>query len=541
MQNKLKLTLLLLSTKKILFCKDTFILLCFLLGAGVLSVWLEQDLNIDFQGYHYYNGFAFLNNRLGFDIAPAQIGTYYNPLLDAVLYILDNTFSKNPFLFIMGLPAGLALFIVYKIADLFFNDKKALWISLSLLIALTGFAFFRQIGTCTHEITLACFVLGALYILLKTPIKPVWYFIAGALLGAAAGLKLTAALYCISTGLTVLLFYKTFEKPKTFIGLFILGGLTGFLTTNGFWMWMLWKNFQNPFFPFWNKIFKSPYFYDVNYVDRLHLSYDIKKLLFLPFWIFYGNIYSHKSSNYSSLTSNLTFSDARWMIGYILLIVFAFRWLLSKNFRKSISDRNFLFLTTFMFISYTIWLLISQNIRFTIPVEMLFGIVFIKILSSCSFPKTLFKQALAGIFIVICFYVLISTPLFSQKWGYYHRFSFSQNAVFPKNALILTGGGQTSYLAAKLAERTNARIISKFFVKNDPLRYSDFADVKKFQKEMKEILDNNFFPIVIILDMPKEQHIEMEGNMCFSMKNEEIDALFYMCSKPRIMKDLFWR
>ena len=538
MQNKLKLTLLLLSTKKIFFCKDTLILLCFLLGAGVLSVWLEQDLNIDFQGYHYYNGFAFLNNRLGFDIAPAQIGTYYNPLLDAVLYILDNTFSKNPFLFIMGLPAGLALFIVYKIADLFFNDKKALWISLSLLIALTGFAFFRQIGTCTHEITLACFVLGALYILLKTPIKPVWYFIAGALLGAAAGLKLTAALYCISTGLTVLLFYKTFEKPKTFIGLFILGGLTGFLTTNGFWMWMLWKNFQNPFFPFWNKIFKSPYFYDVNYVDRLHLSYDIKKLLFLPFWIFY-NI--NESNDNSLLTTNITFSDARWMIGYILLIVFAFRWLLSKNFRKSLSDRNFLFLTTFMFISYAIWLLISQHIHHTVPVEMLFGIVFIKILSSYSFPKILLKKALSGSFIVICFYILISTPLFSERFGYYYRFSFPQNAVFPKNALILTGGALVSHLASKLAEHTNARIINKLFSKNPSLKYSDFTDTTKFKKEINEILDNNFLPEIIILNLFKETHIEIEGNVCISMKNDAYNTFIYICSKPRIMKDLFWR
>ena len=132
--------------KKILFCKDALILTFLLLGAGLLSVWLEQDLTVDFQMYHYYNGFSFLNDRLTYDVAPAQMSTYYNPLLDAVLYLLDNALSKKPFLFVSGLPAGLALFIVYKIADLFFAEKKRLWIPASLLISLTGFAFFRQIA-----------------------------------------------------------------------------------------------------------------------------------------------------------------------------------------------------------------------------------------------------------------------------------------------------------------------------------------------------------------------------------------------------------
>ena len=535
MRNKFNFPLLFLNIKNILFSKDAFILTLFLFGAGLLSVWLEQDVTSDYQMYHYYNGFAFLNDRLTFDIAPAQIATYYNPLLDTLLYLADNTFSKTPYLFIMGLPAGLALFIVCKTAGLFFTKNRKIWIPASLLISLTGFAFFRQIGTCTHEITLACFILAALYILLKNPSKPVLYFISGALLGAAAGLKLTAALYCVSTGMTLLLFYKTLEKPKTFIGLFMLGGLTGFLAIDGFWMWTLWKNFQNPFFPFWNKIFRSPYFFDVNFVDDLHLSYDWEKLLFLPFLIFTGNTTEKPSRD---IVANLSFSDGRWMIGYILLFVFAFS-LLFPSFRRSVSKRIY-FLTAFMVLSYLIWLFTSQNIRFMIPVEMLFGIMFLNALSFCPYPKNFFTEAMAGSVVFMLFLVLIATPLFSGRWGNYVRYSVPEDAVFPKNSLILTNGISNAYLAAKFAERTNARIINSFPIEG----YAAFSDSNRFRELKQRIIKENFFPTIFFVTVQGYKEPEIEDSACYEISTSvEKDATEYWhtftCSRPKIIKDIF--
>ncbi|MBR1777830.1 MAG: hypothetical protein IJ752_04515 [Alphaproteobacteria bacterium] len=537
MQNKISLSFLLSYIKKI-FSKDTALLVLFLIGAGLLSVWLAQDLTHDFLMYHYYNGFAFLNNRLTLDIAPAQIATYYNPLLDAVLYILDNTFSKNPFLFVMGLPAGLALFIIYKIADLFFDDHKKIWIPVSLLISLTGFAFFRQIGTCTHEITLACFVLGAVYILLKNPIKPIWYFIAGALLGAAAGFKLTAALYCISTGITLILFYKTLVKPKTFISLFIFGGLTGFLAIDGFWMGILWKNFQNPFFPFWNRIFKSPYFFDVNYVDDLHLSYDWKKLLFLPFLIFSGNIYNPGEVREKYLVAGITFSDARWMFGFLLLCAFSIK-LLNSAFRHSVSRRTF-FIISFMVLSYLVWLFSSQNIRFTVPIEMLFGIIFIKVLSLYSLPKSLFKQTAAGVFVCLFFFILLTSPFFSHRWGVYYRSSVPNNAVFPKNALILTAGSPNSYFAAKFAERTNAPIINALLNPIQKTIYLDFAD-QFFVKQRKNIIDHNLVQEIFIVNINRIADIEIEKQKCVYLKNNPLQNKIAICSNQKLLNNIFKR
>jgi hypothetical protein len=69
-----------------------------LLG-GLLSLLLGQDANWDLRNYHLYNGYAALHGRLGVDLAPAQLQSYFNPLLDVLHYALMS-----------GLPAPLAGF-----------------------------------------------------------------------------------------------------------------------------------------------------------------------------------------------------------------------------------------------------------------------------------------------------------------------------------------------------------------------------------------------------------------------------------------------
>ncbi|HEX5128305.1 MAG TPA: hypothetical protein VFV90_01095, partial [Usitatibacter sp.] len=49
------------------------------LGAGVRSLTLGKDTGWDLRNHHYYNAWAFLHDRLGFDLAPAQAQTYHYP------------------------------------------------------------------------------------------------------------------------------------------------------------------------------------------------------------------------------------------------------------------------------------------------------------------------------------------------------------------------------------------------------------------------------------------------------------------------------
>ena len=49
---------------------------------------LGKDTSWDFRNYHWYAPYAFLNNRMGFDVAVAHQASYYNPFLDIPFYWL---------------------------------------------------------------------------------------------------------------------------------------------------------------------------------------------------------------------------------------------------------------------------------------------------------------------------------------------------------------------------------------------------------------------------------------------------------------------
>lgn len=151
--------------KAALFC-------LFLLAGGVLSACMKFELQYDFLQYHYYNGFAFWNNRLGVDIAPAFIPTFYNPLLDAVMYALMSVLKQHVtiYCFIQGLWFGALMYLAFKISALYFDlttRSGKVFACISLLICATGTATWFQMGTATHETELAVLTVGAFYLLLR--------------------------------------------------------------------------------------------------------------------------------------------------------------------------------------------------------------------------------------------------------------------------------------------------------------------------------------------------------------------------------------
>ena len=55
------------------------------LAVAALSLWLGQSTSWDLRNYHWYNPYALLTGRMGFDAAVAHHATYYNPLIDLPL------------------------------------------------------------------------------------------------------------------------------------------------------------------------------------------------------------------------------------------------------------------------------------------------------------------------------------------------------------------------------------------------------------------------------------------------------------------------
>ena len=103
--------------------KDFILGLYFMLIAGVVSICKGMDRSFDVRNYHIYNPYAFLNNRLTTDIMPADIQSYFNPILDIPYFYMVKFMNNYPFVitFIQGFSYALLLFIIYKTAQLIFK------------------------------------------------------------------------------------------------------------------------------------------------------------------------------------------------------------------------------------------------------------------------------------------------------------------------------------------------------------------------------------------------------------------------------------
>src|SRR5438552_17597373 len=82
-------------------------LLAAMLAAGAISAFvLRQAANWDLRNYHFYNAWAYVHSRLGWDLAPAQLQTFFNPLLDLPFYgVVAADWRPRLLAFGVGLPA----------------------------------------------------------------------------------------------------------------------------------------------------------------------------------------------------------------------------------------------------------------------------------------------------------------------------------------------------------------------------------------------------------------------------------------------------
>lgn len=240
---------------------------------GRASVLLGQDTNWDLRNYHLYGPYALLTGRLGKDLAPAMMQSYFNPLLDVPYYLLAMHGPPRLAAFVMGAWQGLVFVALVGIAHEVLPPMKpdvARRDRLAVLLALAGVAasgFLSLLGNTMGDNTTAVLVLAALYGVLRAlgtgrrgdgRLEWGWLLAAGAVMGAAVGLKLTNVIYAVALAAAL------FALPIAWLAraraevVFALGGLIGTLATGGFWWLRMWRTFRNPFFPLFNGIFKSP-------------------------------------------------------------------------------------------------------------------------------------------------------------------------------------------------------------------------------------------------------------------------------------------
>jgi hypothetical protein len=182
------------------------------LAMGGISMLLGKDKGWDFLNYHWYDAYAFLHARLGFDVAVAHHATYFNPLIHLPFYWLATAVASWLALFYVGALQGLNILPLYMIARSALIPPDSRWLAAALaLIGLCGSTVLSMIGKTSYDTVLSVPIFAGLAVLiikrdaLSQDAAPAAFAagLAGLLIGAATGLKLVEALY--AGGLAVVL------------------------------------------------------------------------------------------------------------------------------------------------------------------------------------------------------------------------------------------------------------------------------------------------------------------------------------------------
>lgn len=543
---------------------NSFVLFLFLVSGGLLSAFLQYELVWDFINYHYFNVWAFVHNRLGYDVLLAGLNGFFNPLADVPLYYLIEYLNNYPRIiyFIQGLWFGALWFVFYKIALMYLDTatakgKTALFFC--LLIALTGYATFKQIGTSTNEIMLSFFVMTALYLLLRELFemksgswKP--FVLSGFLLGSAMGLKLTSFIYCAVMGFCLIVFYKQIKYPVKNILLFTLSGIAGFLIFDGFWLYKMWQMFENPFFPFANRFFKSEWLGSHNFTDD---NFMPKNWFEFAFWPLIQSF-----SLYRQEGGGMFVSDMRPLIVYFIFIYYGIKWLVCAVKGRKISlSPQWRFLVLFFVLSYVVWAVVFSIVRYYVVWEMLAAVFIVKALFKLS-PKSVLGQGLYYSFLLFLTFVLLSTAYFSDNWGRrydYRKIPTEQDHYFWVDDTVLIPD-DTLFL---MFEVPSAALFVKHFERNPSIRgismgqgtyiaeYDDGTKVDYFNyhpkwlEEKNKIINTHKGMIFLICVKPKGSKLDFTHEKifddydCRALKNNMVP--FAKICVPKRLSDVLFK
>jgi hypothetical protein len=353
-------------------------------GAGLLSVMLGPDNYWDLRYYHLYAPWGYLHDRFLYDIGPAQEQGFLNPTADFLLYgLISSPLNDYPRVvaFIMGAVHGINAALLLAIVCQVIRPPQALerltLRAAAWLMGVSGAGFVGLLGTSSNDLTCALFVLGSLSSLLRISeragARATWpgFAAAGLWAGLGLGLKYTVAFVASGLGVVALL---TALRKRTLIGplVFGLAATAGFFIFAGHHLLTLWNAFGNPFFPYLNQIFRSPYFEPTGIWDPRFIPDSFWKLMTFPFYWARTNSY---------VVSEPTFRDWRGAIAYVAIIVGLLA-LAATCLGKGRRPRDLLAQTpglllvfTFVVVSYFSWALEFGYYRYAIPLEMLTGTI----------------------------------------------------------------------------------------------------------------------------------------------------------------------
>jgi hypothetical protein len=441
---------------------------------GAVAVALGQDTNWDLRNYHLYNGYAALNGRLGHDIAPAQLQTYFNPTLYVPTYLLLTHVPPRVAAFVLGAIQGVNFWLIYLIARVVLsNFRGAARTGIALACAALGVfgaIGISELGTTFHDLTTSTFVLGAVLWFLGMRVEDAPYswralvrsvLPAGVILGAGVGLKYTLATYAVGFVAAVALTGNGWKRRSGELVASGTGMSLGILMTAGHWLYRLQRTFGSPLFPFYNAIFKSPYFDEQNFADDRFVPRTLAAALAMPFRFTVPTYFS----------MSLLFRDLRFAVVEALMVAAVIAWAVRRFIGRSrareqrgIGRDAGDWLVVFFLVSYVLWVKQFSMYRYVATLEQLAPVVIVVLAGKVLRAERLVVGAVAALFAVIAGTV-IAPDWGRLPWGArFLRIAVPPIARPDRSTVVITSSAPLAYLIPSFPPETRfVRIEGNFF------------------------------------------------------------------------------
>jgi hypothetical protein len=344
------------------------------LVVGLIGVAMGQSVIWDLRNYHWYNAWAFLTGRYasGVDFAPSQLQFFHNPLIDLPFYWLATHAAPRAAFFALGCLQGLNFPLLFMLAHAVMKirdaTKKAV-ICLSLAtLGVAGGMGISEFGTPFYDNVASLGVLGSALLTVARfdeIAKAPWHkavmiaLIAGIPVGIATGLKMTTAVFCVGLCAGYPLALRFSERGILAGFFFGLGILAGAALAYAHWGWYLQAHFGSPMFPYFNRIFKSPWVAQ-GYIEDFAAPQGLLVPLLYPF-LFIAD---------TARVSEAPFRDLRIPITYVLMVALGL-FSLTRKRGKTEDGLAATYLLWSAAISYLVWISVEAHYRYLLPLEML--------------------------------------------------------------------------------------------------------------------------------------------------------------------------
>ena len=354
-------------------------------------------------------------------------------------------------------------------------------------------------------------LLAALLLALRaavlSPLRPptATIVLAGALAGAAVGLKLTNAPFVVALGGALAVALWAGRQPVARpLGLLLGGGALGFALAAGPWMLRLWHDWGNPFFPFFDTLFAAgrppaPIGRDPRFLPQGALEW-----LFFPFtW----------ALSDTPRSSEMEMRDPRLALAFLALVA------LALGARRCLARPATAFLAAFLLLSYLLWLLVFSIYRYAVLIEALSCLLALLAVAAFS-PRR--RTALLAVLLVASSVVATDPP----AWGRAPHGPRYLNAALPElpaGALLLLGRDEPlAYLAAVAPAGTR-------FVGLSAL--AQFGPLSPFADDLRKALAEA--PPTYVLAPEPEGAAEAASGVGIAHRNRRLPARMHQLDQRR--------